>query len=326
MKRLIGLLLLLAIAPALFGQQGTVIGVVTYRMDVMSPEIEALGESLNSAVDNAYVDTIEIKAAEFCARDSFSERLSRISHWVEFMEAVHEHYDFVADGLVATPPPTVADTEPMQAELGLIAADFPVMLALRRVPGLDLPVVGIDMVQLGVAFAEQMSKHGTHPFAVMGFFGDPNQSDFLEGLKTSPDFRGAYEVLELDGRGESTDAVFDHPDLEVLIVTDITHVAGAAETTQYMLTEYGQEIRLAVLGAPENWGDLISDKGLLHGMITWNQYDVLLQAVQAVEQYLLNDIPLESIKTDAIFYGGSAEPQTLSYPYTDLDVWSEFWE
>jgi hypothetical protein len=201
---------------------------------------------------------------------------------------------------------------------------IPIALTVRRIEGLDLPLFGLDAYQLGVAWAEAMEDVGPRPFAVVGYFIDPLQADLLEGLKTSPHFRGAYPVIQESGSDETSQAYRDHPDLAAIIVTDHSLVTGAADIVRYIHDELGGNIRLATLGIPENWEELF-EQDVLHGIVTWDHYALLLQASSALRDHLFEGAVLQGAPTDLLFYGPDQTPTSVAFPYFDA-VLATFWK
>jgi len=159
---------------------------------------------------------------------------------------------------------------------------------------------------------------------VVGYFADPMQADLLKGLKTSPNFRGAYNVIQEDGRAETSQAIKEHADLAAIIVTDHSLAAGAAEMTKYVRDELGGVIRLGSLGVPINWEELF-EQGLLHGIVGWDHYALLLQAASAVQQNITNGTPLEGAVIDALFYAPDGGQTEVTFPYVDA-VFEAFWK
>jgi len=324
MKRLLGLLCCALLSTLALGQGTFIIGMVSYRTDAHVPAILSYEADLNAGLEG-FVELREIAATAFCTRNALSEQLARISHWVEYMDAVDDLAILGIDGLVLTPPPPVPETAPMQERFATVAAQTPTLLTVRRVPGLDLPLVALEATRLGAAWGQDLAERDA-PFAVVGFFGDPLQADILSGLQSSPAFRGAYEVLAEDGRGEASQAFQDHADLAVLIVTDPSYATGAAEIAAYVRDELGRDLKLGVLGAPLDWEDLMFDKGLLHGVVTWDHFGMLLRAAQQMERALVEGKAPQSVWIDARFYGRDGQPRPLPHPYDAPDVWASFWD
>ena len=168
-----------------------------------------------------------------------------------------------------------------------------------------------------------MSADGPHPFAVIGHLDDPMQASFLEGLKQSADFKGAYPAFAEFGKAEATDAFRAIPDLKAIIVTDPSYVAGVLEVTTYTANELGKPIRVISLGAPQDWETMMAE-GKLNGMVSWDEYEIFLQALTAVKAKAMEGAALESTWFDAVYYGPSAQPQVLPYPYDQTEVLKSF--
>jgi len=325
MKRLLAMLLCACVLGPLVLAQGTLyIGVVTYNTDAQVSEMADYGPALMGALQ-VTVDLREVEAALFCTRNALSDKLSKISHWVTSVEALEDILALYPDGIAFTPPPMIAEAGAFVPRVQAAVDAAPLVFVLRGMPGVEAPVFGPDAYGLGVAWGASMGPV-QKPFAVIGYFDDPLQADLLEGLKSSPAFRGAYHVSQEYGKAEATQAVLDHPDLEAIIVADLTLVSGVLETTGYLADDPGRTVKVASLGAPVDWQDAMFDKGLLHGFVSWDHYAMVLQATEALKRHALDGTALGGAWTDLIYYDATGQPTALEAPYENADVLGGFWE
>ncbi len=325
MKRLlVALWYACLLGPLALAQGDLYIGVVTYNTDAQVTGIADYGPALMDALQ-VTVDLREVEAALFCARNALSDKLSKISHWVTSVEALEDILALYPDGIAFTPPPMIAEAEAFVPRVQAALDATPVAFVLRGIPGLHAPVYGPDAYGLGVAWAASMGP-AQKPFAVIGYFDDPLQADLLEGLKSSPAFREAYHVTQEYGKAEATQAVLDHPDLEAIIVADLTLVSGVLETTGYLADDPGRVVKVASLGAPVDWQNAMFDKGLLHGFVSWDHYAMVRQATEALKRHALDGTPLEGAWTGLIYYDATGQPTALTAPYENVNVLGGFWE
>lgn len=325
MKRLLVALLCAGLLGTVGLAQGTLyIGVVTYNTDAQVSGVADYGPTLMDAL-SVTVDLREVEAALFCTRNALSDKLSKISHWVTSVEALEDIAGLYPDGIAFTPPPMIEEAQAFIPRVQAALDAAPLAFVLRGMPGVEAPVYGPDAYGLGVAWGASMGPV-QKPFAVIGYFDDPLQADLLEGLKSSPAFREAYHVVQEYGKAEATQAVLDHPDLAAIIVSDLTLVSGVLETTGYLANDLGRVVRVASLGAPVDWQDAMFDKGLLHGFVSWDHYDMVLQATAALKGHAQDDAPLSGAWTDVIYYDATGEATVLAAPYDGADVLGGFWE
>ena len=323
MKRLLCALLLTALlTPLAMGQGVAYIGVVTYPVDALVSSLPEVGLALGSAL-GVTIDLYETPPATFCTRNELSEKLSRLSIAAQQVEFLRIFSDQKVDGIVLTPAPPVLDAEnPLQGELEAIVSNIPVALTVRPIEGMELPFFGLDAYRLGVAWA---SANTGKPFAVIGYFVDPLQAQLLEGLKTSPYFKGSYTVVAENGKAEASKAVRDIPDLAALVVTDSSLVAGPAEVTQYTRQELNRPIALSSLGAPVEYADLFA-QGLLQGFVAWDHYQLLLKASAALRDQASSGIPATGQAVEALIYLPSGEITAVAAPYEGSAVFAELWK
>ncbi len=321
----VALLLLLCLAPLAGGQSVIAMGIVTYSVDAMAQDFEAVQSTLSTTL-NMEVGLYETPAAAFCTRDALSEMLARLSVSAQQVEALEELRDLAFEAILLTPAAPVEEADPLTPIVRELVEvnETPLALTVRRIEGLDLPLFGVDAFQLGVAWAQAMEDVGPRPFAVVGYFIDPLQADLLEGLKTSPHFRGAYPVVQESGSTETSQAYKDHPDLAAIIVTDHSLVTGASDIVSYLHEELGSDIRLGALGVPENW-EALFEQGLLHGIVAWDHYALLLQASSALSDHLSQGVELLGAPTDLMFYGSDLTPINVAFPYFNAAL-AELWK
>lgn len=323
MKRLLCVFLLTALlTPLALGQGVAYIGIVTYPVDALVGSLPEVGVALGSAM-GVTIDLYETPPATFCTRDELSEKLSRLSIAAQQAEYLRVFSDQKVDGIVVSPAPPVLDAnDPVKAELETIALTIPVAITVRPIEGLDLPFFGLDAYRLGVAWA---AANVGKPFAVIGYFLDPLQAQLLEGLKTSPYFKGSYPVFKENGKAEASQAVRDIPDLAALVVADPSFAAGAAEVTKYTKQEMNHPISLSALGAPAEYVDLFA-QGLLQGFVTWDHYQLLLKAATAVKDQAASGVPATGQAVEALVYVLSGQITTVAAPYEGAEVFAELWK
>jgi ABC-type sugar transport system substrate-binding protein len=322
MKRFLLCLVIALFVPVIsIAQQDTMIGVITYKTDAGAGDVLAYADLLNETFGTS-VELHEAFPAEFCFEDATSDLYGRISHAGEEIFAIRDMLLQGAKGFVLTPPTL---PEMLSPDIDDYASEYPIVVTMREVPGLDLPYFGLDFYALGKAWADQIDEGTPRPFAVVGYFDDPMQAAFLEGLKTSAHFRAAYDVPYGTGRGESADAYLDHPDIYAILVTEPKYAAGAAATVEYLRDELGQVVKVGSLGLPLAWEDLYA-RGLLHGVVGWDQYEIIRQATAGLLDIMSSGAKPENVLNDAIYYAADTSQSTIPYPYTEVDSMGQFWK
>ncbi len=231
----------------------------------------------------------------------------------EQIQAIDQLLAAGADALVITPAP---EANLIKDAVARAAAQMPVALAHRPIPGLDLPFYGQDTAQVGTVW-----KDGSQPFAILGNLSDPLQKGLIDAMRDAEAFLGFYEAL--DGQAEAAKAIADHADLFGIIVTNPAYASGAAEAIRAATEGTDRLIKLGSLGAPENYKDLFDAKQL-NAVIAWNNYGILLDAAVAMKVKLLGDEPTSAF-ADIIFMTSATSWVSNSYPYLSPSHIGRFW-
>jgi len=102
----------------------------------------------------------------------------------------------------------------------------------------------------------------------------------------------------------------------VIITSSHQFANGAARAIEEITEGTDRLIKLGSVGAPDGWKDLFEQK-LLHGVFSWDNYEVLQEAAVAVKSAIRDDAAPQDYFPDTLFYRSANTFIHLSHPYSE---------